>query len=62
MYVNLISKMFTVAPPVCVAKYSTKNLSDDEGGEEGEILEVMVTSVFKNGCDKKWQLLVLLTK
>ena len=25
-------------------------LSDD--GEEGEILEVMVTSVFKNGCDK----------
>ena len=46
--------LFTVAPPVCVAKYSTKNLSDDEGGgEEEEILEVMVTSVFKNGCDKK---------
>ena len=43
--------LFTVAPPVCVAKYSTKNLSDNEGGEE-EILEVMVTSVFKNGCDK----------
>ena len=30
---------------------SFENLSDD-GGEEGEILEVMVTSVFKNGCDK----------
>ena len=44
--------LFTVAPPVCVAKYSTKNLSDEGGGGEEEILEVMVTSVFKNGCDK----------
>ena len=48
---DVTKMLFTVAPPVSVAKYSTKNLSDDEGGEE--ILEVMVTSVFKNGCDKK---------
>ena len=36
MYVNLTSKMlFTVAPPVCVAKYSPTKLSDDGGEEEG---------------------------
>ena len=33
-----------------------ENLSEEGEGEEEGILEVMVTSVLRNGCDKKWML------
>ena len=44
--------LFTVAPPVCVAKYSTKNLSDEGGGGEGGNFPHIGQIRFSNGSDK----------
>ena len=44
--------LFALTGHIRLENRCDKNLSDDEGEGGEEILEVMVTSVFKNGCDK----------